>query len=222
MFIRVVKYAIVVKNFVQILIWSNYMSIKCPRCGISNGDLAIHCAACGKELNIQTTKIQPVNPIKEFFGFAELDGKVVNVNPIYFQPPDFNWNKVLLSFIIILFLLNSLQSMISLLIVFIGIILIFWLSFRMLIPIDMSNMFLSFFQLLFRRNPKTDIPVQDIIVQDSKGKHLVRIKGHLSIGSVSIGDSISINGKIRNGMFIFRSGYNNSINSALKLRGKIF
>ena len=91
------------------------------------------------------------------------------------------------------------------------------------ININFTNLFfcLSIFKSN-QQNSRSDIPVQDIIVQDSSGKHLVRIKGLLKIGNVSVGDSIYIKGKMKGGMLVFKSGYNHSINSDLKLQRKIF
>lgn len=192
------------------------MSIRCIRCGTDNTDSTAHCIVCGQEL-----KSTPINKPNTFFddlfGISELNGKVIHIKPMYFQPPDFNWNKALIFLIILI----PLMYLMAILIIFL---IIIYIVLKLIgININFSNLFfgLSIFRSN-QQNSRQEIPVQDIIIQESRGKHLVRIKGHLKIGNVSDGDIISVKGKDKRGMLIFKSGYNRSINSDLILERKLF
>jgi hypothetical protein len=192
------------------------MGIRCQRCGTDNLNSTAHCIVCGKELK-NTTINKPNNFFDDLFGISDLNGKVININPTYFQPPDFNWNRVL----IFLVLFIPLIYLMTLVIVFL---IIIYIVLKLIgININLFNIFfgLSVLKPPFQQNSRLEIPVQDIIVQDSSGKHLVRIKGLLKIGNVSVGDSIYVKGKMKGGMLVFKSGYNHSINSDLKLQRKI-
>lgn len=195
------------------------MSIKCPRCGFDNIDSATHCVACGEDLKKGATQINLFNFITQFLGFAELHGKVINIHPTYSQPPGFNWKKVLLFFVIILFVIYLIKVFL-----FFIILLIIFLIIMSLLRVPISSILFGMFMLRSRsqRTSRQEIPVQDVIIQNSDGNHLVRIKGYLKIGSISMGDSITVKGRVVGGMFIFRSGYNHSINSTLKLQREIF
>jgi len=192
------------------------MTIKCPRCGVDNNILAPHCISCGKELkNVNKNKSNTF--LNQIFGFSELKGKILNINPTYYQPPDFNWNKALIFVILLVPLIYIMFSL------FIVIFIIYFILRLGGIKINLFNIFygVGVLKPSFQKNSRYEMPVQDITVQDSSGKQLVRIKGHLKIGSVSVGDSIYVKGKIKGGMLIFKSGYNHSINSDLKLLRKL-
>jgi hypothetical protein len=75
--------------------------------------------------------------------------------------------------------------------------------------------------LLTRRlvGPMASIPVRDIRVRDAAGQEfLVRLKGQLTSGSVSVGDDVLLEGWDRNGMLLFRRGFNKRIRTAIKVR----
>ena len=199
------------------------MSIKCPRCGFGNIDSATHCVVCGEDLKKGATQINLFNFITQFLGFAELHGKVINMHPTYFQPPGFNWKKVLLFFVIILFVISLIKVFLFFIILLI-IFLIIMVIIMSLLHVPISSILYGMFMLRSRsqRTSRQELPVQDVIIQNSDGTHLVRITGYLKIGSISMGDSITVRGRVVGGMFIFRSGYNHSINSTLKLQREIF
>lgn len=75
--------------------------------------------------------------------------------------------------------------------------------------------------LLTRRlmGPMANVPVRDIRVRDAAGQEfLVRLKGQLTSGSVSVGDDVLLEGWDRNGMLLFRRGFNKRIRTAIKVR----
>jgi hypothetical protein len=75
--------------------------------------------------------------------------------------------------------------------------------------------------LLTRRlmGPVASVPVRDIRLRDSAGQEfLVRMKGQLTSGSVSVGDDVVVEGWDRSGMLLFRRGYNNRIRTEIRVK----
>lgn len=75
--------------------------------------------------------------------------------------------------------------------------------------------------LLTRRlmGPMANVPVRDVRLRDSSGdEHLVRLKGHLVLGSVAVGDEIIAEGWERKGMLLFRRGFNKRIGTAINIK----
>ncbi|MDQ7054296.1 MAG: hypothetical protein Q9P14_15940 [candidate division KSB1 bacterium] len=62
-------------------------------------------------------------------------------------------------------------------------------------------------------------PVIHLVVRTPTGEQrTVRIKGHLVRGSIQSGDHIAVNGNWDGGTLIFRNGYNQTLDSQLRLR----
>jgi hypothetical protein len=195
------------------------MSIQCPQCGFANGDTATHCAACGRVFQTRNSAYDRLmaflESIKKWIGFADLQGKVISVRPTYYMPAGFNWMQIpvfLFILLIVYFIIKTyflLFLILFVLILIIGYFIgapIFYILLGLFLLRPLSGM------------KKGDVTVQDIIVQDASGNHLVRIMGHLIVGTVSDGDTISVKGRIKKGMFVFRSGYNHTINTELKMK----
>jgi hypothetical protein len=75
--------------------------------------------------------------------------------------------------------------------------------------------------MLTRRlvGPIANVPVRDVRVRDASGQEtLVRVKGQLTSGSISVGDDILAEGWERGGMILFRRGYNKRISADIKIR----
>jgi len=75
--------------------------------------------------------------------------------------------------------------------------------------------------LLTRRliGPLATVPVRDVRLRDSSGEeHLVRLKGQLVSGSIAVGDEIVAEGWERNGMILFRRGFNKRIRAAIRIK----
>jgi hypothetical protein len=78
---------------------------------------------------------------------------------------------------------------------------------------------LSFFFSKRLHKEAADVPVRDVRLHDASGaEHLVRIKGEIMAGSVSVGDEISVTGVNRGGTLLFRQGRNKRINSEIKVK----
>lgn len=63
------------------------------------------------------------------------------------------------------------------------------------------------------------IPVRDIRLRDGGGlEHLVRIKGDLIAGNITIGDELEVEGFVRHGTLMFRRGWNRRTRSKIIAR----
>ena len=195
------------------------MSIQCPQCGFANVDTATHCSACGRIFQTKKSVFDQftafLESIQKGMGFAELQGKVISVRPTYYMPSEFNWLQIPVFLFILLILFFVIKTFFLLFLILLVLILIIGYFIG-------SSIILILLGILFLRPlsamKKGDLPVQDIIIQDASGNHLVRIMGHLVVGTVSDGDTISVKGRVKKGMFIFQSGYNHTINSELKMK----
>ena len=151
------------------------------------------------------------------FGWRSLDGRVIQVEPIYMANPDFHWVR----FLVKLAILGAAVYYYGLLIlVVLGVfLLLMWLLSKVPFLSAISVQVVSF--LLTRRlmGPMANVPVRDIRVRDAAGQEfLVRMKGQLISGSVSVGDDVLVEGWDRNGMLLFRRGYNKRIRTAIKVK----
>ena len=131
--------------------------------------------------------------------------------------PDFHWVR----FLVKLAILGAAVYYYGLLIlVVLGVfLLLMWLLSKVPFLSAIAVQVVSF--LLTRRlmGPMANVPVRDIRVRDSAGQEfLVRMKGQLTSGSVSVGDDVLVEGWDRNGMLLFRRGYNKRIRTAIKVK----
>jgi len=97
-----------------------------------------------------------------------------------------------------------------------------WLFSKLLPQNLLSGVAIQVMSFLFTRRlvgPIANVPVRDIRVRDSAGQEfLVRLKGQLTSGSVSVGDDVLMEGWDRGGMLMFRRGYNKRIRTAIKVK----
>lgn len=69
--------------------------------------------------------------------------------------------------------------------------------------------------------PVANVPVRDIRVREASGQEtLVRLKGQLTSGSLSVGDDVVLEGWERSGMLLFRRGHNKRIRADIKLKAQ--
>lgn len=131
--------------------------------------------------------------------------------------PDFHWVR----FLVKLAIFGAAVYYYGLLIlVVLGVfLLLMWLLSKVPFLSAIAVQVVSF--LLTRRlmGPMANVPVRDIRVRDSAGQEfLVRMKGQLTSGSISVGDDVLVEGWDRNGMLLFRRGYNKRIRTAIKVK----
>lgn len=223
------------------------MSINnCPNCSANITEEQTECSVCGANLNQQQPVIQGNKfdePVRSWdiadttspqhiktIGSAEvtpyrgkrinantyqLNGIVVKIHHPVHEPADFNLYKVLSSIIIVLLLLP---------------VIIFLLIFKIVIRIALGiigirsggSIFGNFFWIMFGRGARgrdAEVPVLNIIIRTEEGSERnVRIKGDIIRGTLNEGNQVGFNGNWDQGTFIFRKGYNYSLNSHIQLK----
>ena len=176
----------------------------------TNPPVAVQGAAVGTQVVASTSALSPL-------GWRSLDGRVIQVEPTYMANPDFHWVRLVVK----LAILGATVYYYGMLILMaIGVfLLLMWLLSKVPFLSAVSVQVVSF--LLTRRlmGPMANVPVRDIRIRDSAGQEfLVRIKGQLTSGSVSVGDDVLVEGWDRNGMLLFRRGFNKRIRTAIKVK----
>jgi hypothetical protein len=131
--------------------------------------------------------------------------------------PDFHWARFFVKLAILSAVVYYYGVLILLL--FVVFLLLMWLLSKVPFLSAIAVQVVSF--VLTRRlmGPMANVPVRDIRIRDSGGQEfLVRMKGQLTSGSVSVGDDVVIEGWDRHGMLLFRRGYNKRIRTKIKVK----
>lgn len=153
-----------------------------------------------------------------FFGWRKLTGTVIAVEPPYMAKPETDWLRILL----------KLAMGILLLPVILGVIiagLIIGITFSIL-GIGSSRFFsglasqiIGFFLTGKLFGPKEQVPVRDIrLMDDSSQEHLVRIRGELFAGNISVGDEVEVEGFDRRGTLMLRRGLNKRTRAEIRVK----
>lgn len=155
-----------------------------------------------------------------FLGWRSLDGRVIQVEPMYMAKPDFQWGFFLLKLAV--FGAAVYYYGLILLLAFAALLVFAWLFSKILPQGLLSGVAVQVISFMLTRRlmgPTTNTPVRDVRVRDGSGQEtLVRIKGQLLSGSVSVGDDILVHGRERGGMLLFRRGYNKRIRADIKVK----
>jgi hypothetical protein len=110
----------------------------------------------------------------------------------------------------------------AILVMVIAVLAVLWLLSKILPTGFLSTLATQVIGFMLTRSlmgPMATVPVRDVRVRDASGQEtLVRLKGQLTSGSVSVGDDITAEGWLRNGMLLFRRGYNNRIRAEIKVK----
>jgi hypothetical protein len=154
------------------------------------------------------------------FGWKSLDGRVIQVEPIYMGAPDSRWGMFLLKLAILGGAVYYYGTL--LLIAFALLIAVGWLLAKVLRGGFLSAVAVQVTSFLLTRRlmgPVASVPIRDCRVRDSSGQEtLVRMKGQLVSGSVTVGDDVHVEGFDRRGMLLFRRGYNNRIRAEIRVK----
>jgi len=154
------------------------------------------------------------------FGWRTLDGRVIQVEPMYMATPDFRWGW----FLIRLSVVGAAVYFYGLIILMaLGLLLVFlWLVSKILPRGLLSGVAVQVISFMLTRRlvgPIANVPVRDIRVRDAFGQEtLVRMRGQLTSGSVTVGDDILAEGWERNGTLLFRRGYNKRIRTDIRIK----
>jgi hypothetical protein len=154
------------------------------------------------------------------FGWKALDGRVIQVEPLYMGTPDSRWVQFLVKLAILgaaVYIYGAL--LLVLLVVLVG---VAWLVAKVLRGGFLSSVAVQVTSFILTRRllgPVANVPIRDIRLRDSNGQEtLVRMKGQLVSGSVTVGDDVHVEGWERGGMLLFRRGYNNRIRAAIQVK----
>jgi hypothetical protein len=174
----------------------------------------------GGQLVTSATSSQGLPSISSVLVGAEtIDGRVIQVDAMYLQKPDTQWGSILLKLLI--YGATVYYFGFKIIIPIAALWLVLWLISKILpkgLLTGVAVQVLSFLLTRKMMGPAANVPVRDVRVRDASGiDHLVRVKGHLVAGSLSVGDEVIVEGRNRNDTFICRRGHNKSINTAIAL-----
>jgi len=139
---------------------------------------------------------------------------------MYMAKPDFQWGFFLVKLAI---LAAAVYYYGPILLLALAALLVFaWLFSKILPQGLLSGVAVQVISFMLTRRlmgSSANTPVRDIRVRDASGQEtLVRIKGQLVSGSVSVGDDILVQGPERGGMLAFRRGYNKRIRTDIRVK----
>lgn len=212
---------------------------KCSRCGLLNPMGTTTCMSCGASLtgviptqpavspivaptNSGVSSPVPVpNGVSAFaaFGWKTLDGRVIHVD-VHTATPDPRWGRLFVKVALLgaAVYLYGVAILVALSFLFV----VSWLFSKILPQGLLSGVAVQVISFLLTRRlmgPMANVPVRDVRLRDSSGdEHLVRLKGHLVLGSVAVGDEIIAEGWERKGMLLFRRGFNKRIGTAINIK----
>jgi hypothetical protein len=153
-------------------------------------------------------------------GWRSLDGRVIHVEPIYMGTGDFHWGRFLLKIAILCAAVYYYGFIILLGLV--ALLIFAWLISKVLPQGLVTGVAVQVISFLLTRKlvgPVANVPIRDIRLRDSSGQeYLVRMKGQLTSGSVNVGDDIVAEGYERQGMLLFRRGFNKRIQTVIKIK----
>jgi hypothetical protein len=139
---------------------------------------------------------------------------------MYMAMPEFRWGR----FLIKLAVLGAgvYYYGVIILVAFAALLVLAWLVSKILPQGLLSGVAVQVISFTLTRRlmgPMANVPVRDIRVRDASGQEtLVRMKGQLTSGSASVGDDILAEGWERNGMLLFRRGYNKRIRADIRIK----
>jgi hypothetical protein len=173
-------------------------------------------AASGVTLAPAPSKVSALAP----FGWRSLHGRVIHVDQVYMGTPDVRWARLLVKLSVVggaVYYYGTLLLVLLVLLCVAG-----WLfskvfsgGFLSAVAVQVTSFFLT------RRlmGPVANVPIRDFRIRDSHGlETLVRIKGQLISGGVTVGDDVLVEGWERAGMIMFRRGHNNRIRADIRVR----
>jgi hypothetical protein len=135
---------------------------------------------------VSLQQIFGMGEIQKMLGGTELSGKVIEAPPIYYMKPEFDFRRPVFALAILCLGLFILSQNIILL-VLVGLV---FLAFFVVMSLLHIHILPLLFDLVLLRahtshGKNDDVPVRDVVIQDSDGTHLVRIMGQLVIGNIS-------------------------------------
>jgi hypothetical protein len=153
-------------------------------------------------------------------GWRSIDGRVIQVEPMYMGSPDSRWGLFLIKLAILGGAMYYYGPIILVLLV--AIIVLAWIVSKILPRGFLTQVAVQVVSFALTRRlmgPIASVPVRDVRIRDATGREmLVRIKGQLVSGSVGVGDDVVMEGWERSGMLLFRRGFNKRISAAIRAK----
>jgi len=157
-----------------------------------------------------------ISDLMSVLGCRRISGTVIAVEPPYIAKPETNWASMLLKLTlgIILFpFLIALPLAAAIFSIFFGD------GGKPGFLSNISSQVVGFFLTGKLFGPKDHVPVRDIRLRDASGQeHLVRIRGELVAGNMSVGDEVEVEGYSRRGTLMFRRGRNKRTRSEIMIK----
>jgi len=155
--------------------------------------------------------------VRSVLGWCAIDGRVILVEPLYMANADSHWGRLFLKLAIFGGLLYYGGRLLLLPLALL--LLVMWLMSKSKFASNLGTQLIGFWLTRRLVGPLANVPVRDIRLRDAAGlEFLVRIKGQLVSGGVTVGDDLHVEGWSRGGTLLFRRGFNNRIRTAIKVK----
>jgi hypothetical protein len=158
-----------------------------------------------------------------FFGWRRLTGTVLGLDPPYLSKPETTFAGLAAKLVIGLLLIPVFLGVM-------GAVMLFRFTFALLSPRSsggpgflsgLASQVSGFFLTGKLFGPKDQVLVRDFRLRDSTGQeHLVRLRGELTAGNLSVGDEVDVEGYNRRGTLMFRKGLNRRTRSEIVVKYK--
>jgi hypothetical protein len=164
---------------------------------------------------------QPGGVFVHFFGWRRLTGTVLGLDAPYLSKPETTFAGVAAKLVIGLLLIPVFLGAL-------GAVMLFRFTFALLSPRSsggpgffsgLLSQVSGFFLVGKLFGPKDQVLVRDFRLRDSTGQeHLVRLRGELTAGNLSVGDEVDVEGYNRRGTLMFRKGLNRRTRSEIVVK----
>jgi hypothetical protein len=149
-----------------------------------------------------------------------MNGRVIQIEPIYMAMPDARWGLFVVKLAIVGGLLYYYAGLLLWSVILLAV--VAWLFSKVFKGGFLSAVAVQVTSFILTRRlvgPVANVPIRDFRLRDSNGNDtLVRMKGQLTSGGVTVGDDVVVEGWERGGMLLFRRGYNNRIRAAIRVK----
>lgn len=139
---------------------------------------------------------------------------------MYLGAADFRWDR----FLVKIALLGTAIYFfgVAILAVFAILLVLLWLISKIMPTNFVSGVAVQVVSFMLTRRlvgPVANVPIRDIRIRDSASQEfLVRLKGQLTSGSISVGDDVVLEGWDRGGTVMFRRGFNKRIRTNIRIK----
>ncbi|RJR44329.1 MAG: hypothetical protein C4567_04490 [Deltaproteobacteria bacterium] len=160
-----------------------------------------------------------------WLGWKKIEGQVIHIDPLYMSRPEFSWGGFLLKLLLVFLGVLILGPLVlGFVVVMVAMSLLLRLFFggggggRGFFS-SVASQVVGFFLTSKLIGPRAEIPTRDVRVREQTGQeHLVRIKGEIIAGNITVGDEVIVEGYDRQGTLMLSRGWNKRINSEIRVK----